>query len=97
MSTVYLLVEVFEFAARVAQEELAFNPDGEAEDVGEEQSAVKRDALEVAMQDEVAPRREEVQGVHEPEAEREEEKRSDEDSVGEHGVSSRTPGLRGRN
>ena len=36
MSTVYLLVEVFEFAARVAQEELAFNPDGEAEDVGEE-------------------------------------------------------------
>jgi hypothetical protein len=49
----YLLVEMPEFAAGVAQEELALDPDGEAEDVGEEQSAVKRDALEVAVQDEM--------------------------------------------
>ena len=81
----YLLVEVFEFAAGVAQEELALDPDGEAEDVGEEQSAVQRDVLEVAMQDQAAPRHKEMQGVHQPEAERKKEKRSDEDSVGEHG------------
>ncbi len=47
-----LLIEVPELAACVAQEELALDPDGEAEDVGEEQSAVERDALEVAVQDE---------------------------------------------
>jgi hypothetical protein len=42
---VYFLVEMPEFAARIAQKELALDPDGEAEKIGEEQSAVKRDAL----------------------------------------------------
>ena len=32
MSTVNLLVEMFELAAGIAQEELALDPDGEAED-----------------------------------------------------------------
>ena len=84
MSTVYLPIEVFQFASGVAQEKLALNPDGEAEDVGEEQRAVKRDALEVAMNYQVAPRSEKVQRVRKPESKCEEEERSDEDSVGKH-------------
>jgi hypothetical protein len=61
---VYLLVKVFELASGVAEKELAFDPDGEAEKVGEEQSAVKSDALEIAMQDQAAPGSEEMQFVH---------------------------------
>src|ERR1700728_3209314 len=72
-----LLIEVPELAACVAQEKLALDPDGKAEEVDEEQSAVKRDALEVAVQDEIAPRHEEVQLVHRPEAEREKNQRGD--------------------
>lgn len=79
-----LLVEMFEFAACIAQEELALNPNGEAEDVGEEQSAIERDALEIAVKDQAAPRSEEVERVHEPETQREEEKRGDENGVGKH-------------
>lgn len=45
----YLLVEMPEFAARIAQEELSFYPDGEAENVGEKQGAVKGDASQVAV------------------------------------------------
>ncbi len=45
----YLLVEMPEFAARIAQEELALDPDGQAEKIGEEQSAVKRNALKTGM------------------------------------------------
>jgi hypothetical protein len=81
---VYLLIEVTELATCIAQEELALDPDGEAEDVGEEQSAVKRDALEVAVYDQAAPRSEEVQRVHRPEAEREKNQRGDEGGVGDH-------------
>jgi len=39
----YLLVQVFEFAARVTQEELALYPNREAEDVGKEQDGVGHD------------------------------------------------------
>lgn len=77
-----LLVEMFEFAARVAQEESAFDPDGEAENVGEEQSAVERDALEVLVEDETAPRNQEAQLMAEPEAERKKDQRGDEDGIG---------------
>ncbi len=51
-----LLVEMAELPPGVTQEELALDPDGEAEQVGEEQSAVKRDALEILVQGEAAPR-----------------------------------------
>ncbi len=50
----YLLIEVSEFASGIAEEELALDPDGEAEQVGKKQSAIDRDALEVAVQDEAA-------------------------------------------
>src|ERR1019366_9030616 len=83
-STVYRLVEVLEFAACVAQEELALDPDGEAEDVGKEQGAVECDALRILVQDQAAPRHEEVQFVHKAEAERKKDQGSDEDGVGEH-------------
>ena len=87
----YFLIEVPELAARIAQKELALDPDGEAENVGKEQSAVERDALEIVVQDETAPRHQEVQLVHRPEAEREKDERGDEDGISEHG----TPNLRG--
>ncbi len=45
----YLLVEVFEFAARIAEEELAFDPDGETENVGEKQRAVCSNRLQVRV------------------------------------------------
>ena len=80
----YLLVEVFEFAPGISQEELALDPDGEAENVGEEQSSIDRDALEVAVQDEAAPRHKEMQLVHEPETEREEDERGEENGISEH-------------
>ena len=80
----YLPIKMFEFASGVAKEKLALDPNGEAEDVGEEQRAVKRDALEVAVNDQVAPRSEKVQRVREPESKSQEEQRSDEDGVGKH-------------
>jgi hypothetical protein len=46
-----LLVEMPELATGISQEELAFNPDGQAEQVGEEQSTVESDALEVGVED----------------------------------------------
>ncbi len=64
----YLLVEMPEFAARVAQEELAFDPYGQAEKIGEEQSAVKRNALKTGMDNEAAPRDEEARLMAQPEA-----------------------------
>ncbi len=79
-----LLIEMFELATGIAEEEFALDPDGEAEEIGEEQSAVKRDALEVAMQDEAAPGSEKMQLVHQAETQRKENQRSDEDGVGEH-------------
>ncbi len=78
----YLLVEVFELASGITKEELAFDPDREAEKVGEEQSAVDRDGLPVLVEDQIAPRNQEAQLVHQPEAEREEDERGDEGSVG---------------
>ena len=80
----YLPIKVFEFASGVAKEKLALDPNGEAEDVGEEQRAVKRDALEVAVNDQVAPRSEKVQRVREPESKRKKLERSDEDGIGKH-------------
>ena len=82
----YLLVEVFEFAAGVSQEELAFDPDGEAEDVGEEQSAVEGDALKMMVEDEAAPWSEEAQLIAQPEAECEKDKRGDEYCIGDQSV-----------
>ena len=82
----YLLIEVFEFAAGVPQEELAFDPDGEAEDVGEEQSRVERDALKVAVEDEAAPRSEEEELIAQPEPKCEKDQRSDEDGIGDQSV-----------
>jgi len=79
-----LLIEMAELAARVAQKEFPLDPDGEAEDVGEEQSAVKRDALEVVVQDQVASGREELHLAREPEAEREEDQRGNKCSIGDH-------------
>ena len=55
-----LPIKMFEFAAGVAQEKLALDPDGETKDVGEEQNAIKCDALAVAMDDEAAPWSQEV-------------------------------------
>lgn len=80
-----LLVEMFEFAAGIAQEELSLDPNGEAEEIGEEQSAVERDALEVAMQDEAAPRSEKMQFVHQSKTEREKDESGDKDGIGKHG------------
>ena len=80
----YLPIKMFEFASGVAKEKLALDPDGEAEDVGEEQRAVKRDALEVAMNYQVAPRCEKVQRMREPKSECKEKESRDEDSVGKH-------------
>ena len=37
----YLPIKMFEFAAGVAQERLALDPDGQAENIGEEQHAGK--------------------------------------------------------
>lgn len=80
----YLLIKVFEFAARVAQEEFALDPDGEAEDIGEEQSAVKRDAFEIVVQDETAPWNQEAQLRAQPEAECKKDQRGDKNGVGDH-------------
>ena len=80
----YLPIEVFEFSSGIAQEELALDPDGEAEDVGKEKRAVKRDALEVMVKYQVAPRSQEVERVREPESKCKEKERSDEDSIGKH-------------
>jgi hypothetical protein len=78
------LIEMSEFAACIAEEELALDPYGEAEDIGEQQSAVQCDAMEVVVQDEVAPRHKEVQLVHGPEAEHKENKSGYKDGVGDH-------------
>ncbi|MBW4026533.1 MAG: hypothetical protein HIU93_03965 [Acidobacteria bacterium] len=79
-----LLVEVFEFAACVAQEELAFDPDGEAEDVCKEQRAIERDAAEVLVQDQAAPGREKAKLAAQPKAERKKDQRGDKDGIGDH-------------
>ena len=86
-----LLIEVLELAASVAQEELALDPDGQAEDIGEEQSAVKRDAPEIVVQDERAPWGEKDELPRHPEDEREKEQCGDKDSVSDHGVLSAAP------
>ena len=80
----YLLIEVFEFSACIAEKEFAFDPDGEAKDVGEKQRAVCCDRLQVRVQDEAAPRHEEVHLTHQPETEREKDQRGDEDGIRDH-------------
>ena len=57
----YLPIKMFEFATGIAQKELALDPDGEAEDVGEEKTAVKRDAPEVTVKYQVPPWSKEVE------------------------------------
>jgi len=81
---VYLLVEVFEFAACIAEEEFAFDPDSEAEDVRKEQSGVKRDALKLMVEDDAAPRSEEPQLRAQPETEREKDQCGDKHRIGDH-------------
>jgi hypothetical protein len=53
---VNFLVEVFEFPAGIAQPELAFDPDGDAENVAEQQEAIKENAAPVLMPEQRSPR-----------------------------------------
>ena len=77
-----LLVKMSEFAARIAKEELALHPDREPKDVREKQRAIHRNVSEIVVHDEAAPRRKEMQLLHEPEPEREKNQGGDEDGVG---------------
>ncbi|NYF91374.1 hypothetical protein RBB79_17255 [Tunturiibacter empetritectus] len=88
MSGLNLLIEMPELATGISEEELTLDPDGDAKDVGEEQSAVKRDALKIVMKNEAAPGSEEAQFRAQPESEREKDQSGNEYSVGEHWVPS---------
>jgi hypothetical protein len=57
---VNLLVKMRELATGIAQEELAFDPDGQAKNVYKEQRAVCRNGLPVAVKDQVTSRNEEL-------------------------------------
>jgi hypothetical protein len=77
---------MFELASGVAQEELALDPNGQAEKVGKEQSAIKRDAPEIAVQNQAAPGSEKMQFVHQAEPKRKKDKSGDKNCVGDHGI-----------
>ena len=70
VSGVDLLIEMGEFAAGVAEEELALHPDCQPQDVQKEQGAIGGDGLPVLVEDQVAPRYEEAQFMRQPKAER---------------------------
>ena len=71
MSTVYLLVEVSKFAACIAEEELALDPYGEAEDVNKKQHTIENRCAEIAAQDQAPPWGEELHLPRNPEEQRE--------------------------
>src|ERR1700730_16682761 len=87
----YLLIEVFEFSSGVAQPELAFDSNGQAENVGEEQEAIEEDAAPVFVPEQGTPGDEETQLAHERKRQRQKDDNCYEDCVSQHGNSYQPP------
>lgn len=79
-----LLVEMFELSSGVAQPELPFEPNSEAEKVREEQAAIKEDGSRVFMPNERAPRDEKLQLAHERKSQRDKNHECDKKGISKH-------------
>jgi hypothetical protein len=79
------LIEVFEFPSGIAQPELALDPDGQAENVAEEQKAIEEDAAPVFVPEQSTPGDEETQLADERKRQRQKNHYCDKDCVGQHG------------
>src|SRR5712691_2435001 len=87
----YLLIEVFEFSSGIAQPELALDPNGQAENIGEEQKAIEEDSAPVFVPEQGAPADEETQLAHEGKRQRQKNDNCDKDCVSQHGNSNQPP------
>src|SRR6185437_1614246 len=79
-----LLIEVFEFSSGVAQEELALDPDSEAQDIGKEQPAVESDLLAVTVNEQKTPGNEKAEFASQPDSKREKDQCGNKNCIGQH-------------
>ncbi len=82
MSTVNLLVEMFQFASGITEPEFAFDPDRETENVREQQKAVEKDAAPVFMPKKGTKWNKEAQLAHKGKGQRKEDHRRNKECIG---------------